>query len=109
MNVCRPETGDRIAHTISERRIAMSTTIDQELEAKVAEHVRRIEEQGNDPAYLLEQMYALFRRIHAGEVEYGVPWYEAHAAVRSGQVYETHEVCVWLIDINRLSRIIAKS
>lgn len=87
----------------------MSTTIDQELEAKVAEHVRRIEEQGNDPAYLLEQMYALFRRIHAGEVEYGVPWQEAHAAVRSGQIYETFDVCVWLFDISMLQDLIAES
>jgi hypothetical protein len=87
----------------------MSPTIDQELEAKVAEQIRLIEEQGNDPVYQLEQLRALFSRIHAGEVEYGVPWKEAHAAVRSGQIYETFEVCVWLIDINRLNRMIAKS
>jgi hypothetical protein len=87
----------------------MSTTVDQELEAKVAEQIRILEEQKNDPGYMLEQMYALFRRIHAGELEYGVSWQEAHQAVRSGKIHETHEVCVWLIDINLLNRMIAKS
>ena len=87
----------------------MSTTVDQELEARVAEQIRLIEEQRNDPAHLLEQMQELFRRIHAGEVEYGVPWQEAHAAVRSGQIYETFEVCTWLMAINRLNDLIAES
>jgi hypothetical protein len=87
----------------------MSTTVDQELEAKVAEQIRRLEEQRNDPAYMLDQLHQLFHRIHTGEVEYGLPWYEAHAAVRSGQIYETFEVCAWLIDINSLNRMIAKS
>jgi hypothetical protein len=89
----------------------MSTTadIDSEIRAKVAEQIRVLEEQKNDPAHLLEQMHKLFHRIHAGEVEYGVPWYEAHAAVRSGQIYETFEVCSWLMAINRLKRMIANS
>ena len=87
----------------------MSTTVDQELEAKVAAQIRLLEEQANDPAYMLEQMYALFRRIHAGEVEYGVSWKEAHAAVRSGQIYETFEVCAWLMDISMLQDLIAES
>jgi hypothetical protein len=89
----------------------MSTTtdIDSEIRAKVAEQMRQLEAQRNDPAYLLERMYDLFRRVHAGEVEYGVPWYEAHAAVRSGQVYETFEVCSWLMAINRLNRLIDDS
>lgn len=87
----------------------MSTTVDQELEARVAEQIRLIEEQGNDPAYLLEQMYALFHRIHAGEVEYGVSWKDAHAAVRSGQIYETFEVCSWLFDISLLQDLIAEA
>lgn len=92
-----------------ERLIAMSTTVDKELEARVAEQIRLIEQQGNDPAHLLEQMHELFRRIHAGEVEYGVPWHEAHAAVRSGQIYETFEVCSWLMAINRLNDLISDS
>ncbi len=50
----------------SERPIVMSTTVDRELEARVAEQIRILEEQGNDPAHLLEQMHELFRRIHAG-------------------------------------------
>lgn len=87
----------------------MSTTVDQEIAEKVAIQLRRLEEQANDPAYLLDQMHKLFHRIHAGEVEYGVPWYEAHAAVKSGQIYETFEVCSWLIDINSLKRMIANS
>ncbi|MEZ4505425.1 MAG: hypothetical protein R2848_05995 [Thermomicrobiales bacterium] len=87
----------------------MSTTVDRELEAKVAETIRRLEEQRNDPAYMLDQMHQLFHRIHAGEVEYGVSWKEAHAAVRSGQIYETFEVCSWLLDINRLNRMIDRA
>ena len=87
----------------------MSTTVDHELEAKVAETIRRLEEQRNDPAYMLDQMLQLFHRIHAGEVEYGVSWKEAHAAVRSGQIYETFEVCSWLLDINRLNRMIDRA
>lgn len=87
----------------------MSTTVDQELEAKVAETMRRLERERNDPAHLLDQMHKLFHRIHAGEVEYGVPWYEAHAAVKSGQIYETFEVCSWLFAINSLNRMVAKS
>lgn len=87
----------------------MGVVTDQEIEAKVAEQIRRLEEQRNDPAYMLEQMHDLFRRIHAGEVEYGVSWKEAHQAVRSGQVYETFEVCTWLFAINSLERMIAES
>ncbi|MCO5222140.1 MAG: hypothetical protein M9947_11260 [Thermomicrobiales bacterium] len=75
----------------------------------MAKTIRLIEQQKNDPAYQLEQIRDLFRRIHAGEVEYGVPWQEAHAAVRSGQIYETFEVCSWLIDINRLNRMIDRA
>jgi hypothetical protein len=89
--------------------MSTATDIDSEIRAKVAEQLRQLEAQRNDPAYLLEGMYELFRRIHAGEVEYGVPWHEAHAAVRSGTIYETHEVCVWLIAINMLKRMIANS
>jgi hypothetical protein len=87
----------------------MSTTVDQELEAKVAETIRLLEAQRNDPAYMLDQMHQLFHRIRAGELEYGVSWKEAHAAVRSGQVYETFEVCSWLFDIDSLERMIAES
>jgi hypothetical protein len=87
----------------------MSATADQELEARVAEQIRRLEEQKNDPAHLLEQLHKLFHRIHAGEVEYGVSWKEAHEAVRSGQLYETFEVCSWLMAINRLNDLIADS
>lgn len=92
-----------------EKEPDMSTTTDIDLQAKVAEQIRQLEAQRNDPVFQLELIYDLFRRVHAGEVEYGVPWYEAHAAVRSGQIDETHEVCVWLIDINRLNRMIANS
>lgn len=89
----------------------MSTTadIDSEIRVKVAEQIRQLEAQANDPAYLLERMYDLFRRVHAGEVEYGVPWYEAHAAVRSGKIYETFEVCSWLFAINHLNELISES
>jgi hypothetical protein len=87
----------------------MSTTVDQKLEAKVAETIRRLGEQQNDPGYMLGRLHELFRRIHAGEVEYGVSWKEAHQAVRSGQIYETFEVCVWLFDISMLQDLIAES
>jgi hypothetical protein len=87
----------------------MSTTVDRELEAKLAETIRRLEEQRNDPAYMLGQLQELFRRIHAGEVEYGVSWKDAHQAVRSGQIYETFEVCSWLIDIGSLNDLIANA
>ena len=87
----------------------MSTTADQELEARVAEQIRLLEEQKNDPAHLLEQLHKLFHRIHAGEVEFGVSWQEAHQAVLSGQIYETFEVCSWLMAINRLNDLIADS
>lgn len=86
----------------------MSTTVDRELEAKVTETIQRLEKERNDPAHLLDQMHKLFHRIHAGEVEYGVPWYEAHAAVKSGTIYETFEVCSWLFAINSLKRMIAR-
>ena len=89
----------------------MSTTadVDSEIRAKVAEQMRQLEAQRNDPVFQLEMVYDLFRRVHAGEVEYGVPWYEAHAAVRSGQVYETFEVCSWLFAIDSLNELIENS
>jgi pyruvate-formate lyase-activating enzyme len=89
----------------------MSTTtdIDSEIRARVAEQIRKLEAQGNDPVFQLDLIYDLFRRIHAGEMEYGMPWQEAHAAVRSGKIHETHEVCVWLMDIALLDEMIAES
>jgi hypothetical protein len=89
----------------------MSTTtdVDSEIRAKVAEQMRQLEAQRNDPVFQLELIYDLFRRIHAGEVEYGVPWQEAHAAVRAGKIHETHDVCVWLMDIALLDDMIAES
>jgi hypothetical protein len=87
----------------------MSTVTDVELEAKVAEQMHQLEAQRDDPAFQLELIHDLFRRVHVGEVEYGVPWYEAHAAVRSGKIYETFEVCVWLFDINSLNDLISGS
>lgn len=87
----------------------MGSVTDLDLEAKVAEQVRRINEQRNDPAVLYAGITELFRRIHAGEVEYGVSWKEAHQAVRSGQIYETFEVCSWLIDISSLDDLISES
>ena len=86
------------------------TNIDMEqIRANAVAEAQRLREQMNDPAVILAGMQALFRRIHAGEVEYGVPWYEAHQAVRSGRIYETFEVCSWLLDINSLSDLIAES
>lgn len=87
----------------------MSTVTDIDLKARVAEQIRQLEQQGNDPAFQLELIRDLFRRIHAGELEYGVSWKDAHAAVRSGQIYETFEVCVWLFDIALLNDMIAES
>jgi hypothetical protein len=90
----------------------MSTVTDvdmEQLRAKAAAEAQRLREQMNDPEVILAGMQEMFRQIHAGEVEYGVPWQEAHRAVRSGQIYETFEVCSWLMAINRLKRIIAES
>jgi hypothetical protein len=90
----------------------MSTIADidmEQLRANAAAEAQRLREQMNDPAVILAGMQEMFRRVHAGEIEYGVPWYEAHAAVRSGQIYETFEVCSWLMAINNLKRMIANS
>lgn len=88
----------------------MGTVTDiDELQADATKLARQLLEQRNDPAIILAGQQALFQRIHAGEVLYGVPWREAHTAVRSGKLYETFEVCSWLIDINRLDRMIAGS
>ncbi len=84
------------------------TDID-ELHANAAELARQLLEQRNDPAAMLAGHQQLFHRIHAGEEQFGVPWQQAHAAVRSGALTETFEVCAWLIDINRLDRMIAQS
>ena len=89
--------------------VSTTTDIDSEIRVKVAEQIRQLEAQRDDPAFQLELIHDLFRRVHAGEVEYGVPWYEAHAAVRSGKIHETFEVCVWLMDINSLNDLISRS
>lgn len=52
-----------------------------------------------------QAMSELFRRVMDGAALFGVDPSEAHEAVRTGRLVETHEICVWLLDINLVDRL----
>lgn len=90
----------------------MSTTTDidvEELRASAVALATEVMDQLEDPRVQLAALQQLFQRIHTGELEHGIPWQEAHQAVRTGRLSETFDVCVWLLDISSLTDMIAES
>ncbi len=43
-------------------------------------------------------------RVKGYEQRYGIPSRSIHAAINRGELTETHDVCRWIIDYDRLRR-----
>jgi hypothetical protein len=52
----------------------------------------------------VERIDKIRSRVLACEEKFGIPSSQIHEAIESGQLYETLEVCEWIIDYELLSR-----
>ena len=73
------------------------------IDERVGEIMRHLDRQRHDPELMKSNQATIVARVKAYEERYGMKSNEIHDAIDRGDLNETHDVCRWIIDLERLS------